>query len=350
MFDFSAAGCDQKDLSFTMDGRVDYIKRDSLPEVLKLGDLEKAELEARLGFCRTKEFKLNFDNKTIEQAKKEYKVDNVTTDNFKDFQKSLSSNHCTNLKDFYNVDSYNDKLVDLYIEFYQKTKIDYEYWCSECAQKFLKDEKGKKEKSEIEIAKIELQFLKHEVEKRVDLYQRLPIPYKLWDSDAKKYYYAKLQMKWFKIGCIPLFIFIGSFFIPGWQIIKIIVMLVSFLCGLCVVKKGIKNKMDYDYTGDDTYDNISNIISNQEDLNSNKGIEVNNINNRSGSTEHENEDENEISTSSNGSGDENTNRMEGNSNDILMFRGNLIGDIIDKDVKPLFENNNHNNQAKVKNQ
>ena len=33
--------------------------------------------------------------------------------------------------------------------------------------------------------------------------------------------------------------------------------------------------MDYDYTGTDTYDNISNIVSNQEDLNSVRNMKVN---------------------------------------------------------------------------
>jgi hypothetical protein len=41
--------------------------------------------------------------------------------------------------------------------------------------------------------------------------------------------------------------------------------------------------------------------------------------------------------------------MGGNSNNILMFGNNFIGDI-DKNVQPLFENNNQNNKDEVKSQ
>ena len=93
------------------------------------------------------------------------------------------------------------------------------------------------------------------------LYKSQNIPYKLWDSETKQDYFDELQWRWFKIGCIPLVVFILFFvscFLPileGYLAIKIIFTVVSFVCGCLVGGKGIKNMKDRDYEGPDTYDN-----------------------------------------------------------------------------------------------
>ena len=111
------------------------------------------------------------------------------------------------------------------------------------------------------------------VKNNVGLYKSKGIPYKIWDSDAKIYYHNRLQKKWGKIGAVSLLIcivFIASFFIPlfeGYLAIKITFTVISFICGCLVVGKGIKNCIDYNYEGKDTYDNITEIPSGQKNLN-----------------------------------------------------------------------------------
>ncbi len=190
VFDFSGTNCEQDDLVFAKDGRVEYVKYESLPKVLKLDDIETNELKARNRFIGAYEQKEKYKSNKAEieidlhdvkinskelsnKLKEKYKVNeenpNSAKDELSDLRTNLDSNACTNLNDFYDPDSYRDELLDDYIKFYQNAGISYEYWCSECAKKFLENEK--KEKSNDDIAAIELKFFKGQKIELKDLSQ-----------------------------------------------------------------------------------------------------------------------------------------------------------------------------------
>ena len=177
VFDFSQAGCKKDDLVFSKDGRVEYVKSESLPRVLKLDDTKKLELQARNDFIKDCKYDAS-NNKELQKAKNAYQNYKVSKedlqaaeDELKNLRANLDSNACANLSNFYDFDSYRDEFLDAYIKFYQDAKIDYEYWCSECAQKFLKDIKEKEEKNNVELANIELKFFKGQAIKQEDLSQ-----------------------------------------------------------------------------------------------------------------------------------------------------------------------------------
>ena len=194
VFDFSKINCKRDDLVFTKDGRVEYVKYESLPKVLNLDDddIEKNEFKARNRFVGLYEKKERYKSEKTDieislydvkisngelsnKLKEKYKVSEENSKKAKceleDLRRNLDDNECANLSDFYDLDSYRDEFLDKYIKFYQDAQIDYEYWATECAQKFLKDIKEKKEKNNDDIANIELQFFKGEVITHEDLSQ-----------------------------------------------------------------------------------------------------------------------------------------------------------------------------------